>query len=205
MTKPDAFPAPPRVAASAAGAPAGSARYRGETVVPGSARYRGETVVPGSARYRGETVVPGSARYRGETVVPGSGSGGLLVLEEALSFWGGYDAQGGTIVEQRHPQFGTALKGRFLLMARAKGSSSSSSVLAEAIRNGTGPAAIVMQDRDLIVALGCIVASELYGIDIPIAVVDTHTWQALAALPAGAPLRLDAGDARCEITGTPFP
>ena len=164
-------------------------------------------------------IAPGAWPYAGQTIVPGSARGTLLVLQEPLSFWGGYDAQAGRIIEARHPQFGAALKGSCLLMARAKGSSSSSSVLAEAIRNGTGPAGIVMRERDLIVALGCIVASELYGIDVPIAVVDDATWQALAALPAGTPLtlradvdlcRIGAGDAPAQAptqppTGTRFP
>jgi predicted aconitase with swiveling domain len=142
---------------------------------------------------------PARAVWAGATVVPGVGAGPLLALDEPLSFWGGYDAQASAIVEQRHPQFGASLRGRTLLMARAKGSSSSSSVLAEAIRNGTGPAAIVMRERDLIVALGCIVASELYGIDVPIAMVDEPCWGALMALPAGTPLRLDAGPEQCAI------
>lgn len=146
-----------------------------------------------------ESITSGLWAYSGITVVPGSGHGKLLALQEPLSFWGGYDAQAGRIIEARHPQFGAALKGTCLLMARAKGSSSSSSVLAEAIRNGTGPAAIVMRERDLIVALGCIVASELYGIDVPIAVVDDATWQVLAGLPAGTPLRLQADAGLCRI------
>jgi predicted aconitase with swiveling domain len=140
-----------------------------------------------------------AARYRADTVVPGSGAGGLLVLDAPLSFWGGYDAEAGVIVESRHPQHGMSVKGRTMFMARAKGSSSSSSVLAEAIRNGTGPSAIVMRERDLIVALGCIVASELYGIDVPIAVVEPAAWDALLALPSGTPLRVEAGPERGEI------
>nr|WP_256988638.1 DUF126 domain-containing protein [Bordetella genomosp. 9] len=127
----------------------------------------------------------------------------MLALQEPLSFWGGYDAQAGTIIEARHPQFGASLRGSCLLMARAKGSSSSSSVLAEAIRNGTGPAAIIMRERDLIVALGCIVASELYGIEVPIAVVDDASWQALTALPAGTPVRVQAEAGRCTIGAGP--
>jgi predicted aconitase with swiveling domain len=51
------------------------------------------------------------------------------VFIEPLSFWGGYDTGTGTIVEQSHPAFGQSLAGVILLMARAKGSSSSSSVL----------------------------------------------------------------------------
>ncbi|WP_201258595.1 aconitase X swivel domain-containing protein [Bordetella sp. H567] len=170
---------------------------------PGGATGAGVAAARGVARAAAGPV--SSASCSGIAIVPGIGAGGLLVLDEPLSFWGGYDAQAGTIVEPRHPQFGLALRGTFLLMARAKGSSSSSSVLAEAIRNGTGPAAIVMRERDLIVALGCIVASELYGVDVPIAVVDEAGWQALAALPPGTPLRLEAGEARCDITAGTLP
>ncbi|MBL8344788.1 MAG: DUF126 domain-containing protein [Rubrivivax sp.] len=125
-----------------------------------------------------------------QAIVTGRGHGTPLRLSEPLSFWGGYDAQQGHIVEAGHPQHGARLAGRVMLMERAKGSSSSSSVLAEAIRNGTGPAAIVMRERDLIVGLGCIVASELYGQHVPVVVVDETAWQAL----------LDLGDAEpCEL------
>ncbi|ARP90573.1 aconitase subunit 2 [Bordetella genomosp. 9] len=145
-------------------------------------------------------MTPDSARaLSAQTIVPGAGGGPVLALAEPLSFWGGYDAAAGIIIEPRHPQCGQGLAGRVLLMARAKGSSSSSSVLAEAIRNGTGPAAIVMRDRDLIVALGCIVAGELYGIDVPIALADGAAWRTLSALPAGTPLQVQAGAHGCRI------
>lgn len=110
-------------------------------------------------------------------IVGGEGHGEPLLLTEALSFWGGYDAVQGCVVESGHPQCGARLGGRVMLMERAKGSSSSSSVLAEAIRNCTGPAALVMRERDLIVGLGCIVASELYGLHVPVVVVCESTWQ----------------------------
>jgi uncharacterized protein len=116
------------------------------------------------------------ACWRAAAVVTGLGSGQALLLEQPLSFWGGYDAARGCIVEARHPQHGENLAGRVMLMAAAKGSSSSSSVLAEAIRNGTGPTAIVMRERDLIVGLGCIVASELYGCHVPVVVVSEDDW-----------------------------
>jgi hypothetical protein len=119
-------------------------------------------------------------------VVAGHGQGRPLLLEEPLSFWGGYDAAAGRVVEAGHPQYGQSLEGRVMLMARAKGSSSSSSVLAEAIRNGTGPAAIVMRERDLIVGLGCIAASELYGLQVPVVVVDGAVWEEMLAQVSGA-------------------
>lgn len=140
-------------------------------------------------------------------IVAGKGHGMPLLLTEALSFWGGYDSTQGCVVESGHPQCGARLGERVMLMERAKGSSSSSSVLAEAIRNGTGPAAIVMRERDLIVGLGCIVASELYGLHVPVVVVCEATWQGLVALCSAdtCELRIDAalpGD--CLIRISPY-
>ncbi|KAB7597335.1 aconitase X swivel domain-containing protein [Verminephrobacter eiseniae] len=137
--------------------------------------------------------------YRATPVVAGTGQGRALLLGAPLSFWGGYDAQAGRIVEPGHPQQGMSLAGRVLLMAHAKGSSSSSSVLAEAIRQRTGPAAIVMCSRDLIIGVGCIVASELYGRHVPIAAVDEATWLALSRLPDGLRLRVEVDDERGSI------
>lgn len=145
------------------------------------------------------------AHWPAHAIVTGQGRGAPLLLAEPLSFWGGYDAQQGHIVEAGHPQHGARLAGRVMLMERAKGSSSSSSVLAEAIRNGTGPAAIVMRERDLIVGLGCIVASELYGHHVPVVVVDEPTWRALADLGSAGPceLRIDATEpGHCLIRTT---
>ena len=81
-----------------------------------------------------------------------------------------------------------------MLMERSKGSSSSSSVLAEAIRNGTGPAAIIMRERDLIIGLGCIVASELYQKHVPVAIVSAAVWASLSKLILNHPgfLAIDA-------------
>lgn len=153
-----------------------------------------------------ETDVTGKS-WPAQAIVAGQGCGTPLLLAEPLSFWGGYDAAQGCVVESGHPQCGALLAGRVMLMERAKGSSSSSSVLAEAIRNGTGPAAIVMRERDLIVGLGCIVASELYGLHVPVVVVCASTWQELEGLCSAAlcELHIDAtepGD--CLIRVSPY-
>jgi predicted aconitase with swiveling domain len=47
-------------------------------------------------------------------------------------------------------------------------------VLAEAVRAGTAPAAIVLRDPDPIVALGAIVARELYGTQVPVVVAEAE-------------------------------
>jgi len=114
-------------------------------------------------------------------LVAGEASGLVLALDEPLSFWGGFESESGTIIDQAHPQVGESLAGRVVTMAVGRGSSSASTVLAEAIRLGTSPAALIMREPDEIVNLGAIVADELYGITMPILIVDAETFAAVAA------------------------
>ncbi len=107
----------------------------------------------------------------GRQLAPGAARGTALVLAEPLSLWGGMDPATGLVSEPRHPQAGASLAGRVVVMSSARGSSSSASVLAEAIRAGTAPAAIVMGEVDLILALGAAVGEELYGVQVPIVVL----------------------------------
>lgn len=104
-------------------------------------------------------------------LVSGSARGEALVLEEPLSFWGGVDPSTGRITDRRHPQHGALITGQVLVMPFGRGSSSSSSVLAETIRVGTGPAAIVLSDPDPILPVGALVAQELYRQTVPIVVI----------------------------------
>lgn len=105
---------------------------------------------------------------------PSSGpvEGVVLHLDEPLSFWGGLDAATGEVIDRHHPQSGQSVAGRVLVMHSGRGSSSGSSVLLEAVRCGTAPAAIVMVEPDAIVALGAIVADELYGWPLPVVLVN---------------------------------
>ncbi len=120
-------------------------------------------------------------------LVSGEATGKALVLEEPLSFWGGLDPATGRLVGPRHPQRGALLTGRVLVMPSGRGSSSSSSVLAEAIRLGTAPAAIVLAEPDQIVALGAIVARELYGLVVPVLTIGPDAY---AAIEDGTVLRI---------------
>jgi predicted aconitase with swiveling domain len=123
----------------------------------------------------------------GRVLVAGEATGNALVLEEPLSFWGGLDPTTGRLVDPHHPQRGALLTGRILVMPAGRGSSSSSSVLAEAIRLGTASAAIVLGEPDPIVAIGAIVARELYGVALP--VVSTGP-AAIAGIRTGLSMRV---------------
>ena len=118
----------------------------------------------------------------GRVLAPGSASGEALVLDEPLSFWGGLDAGAGRIVDRRHPQLGEVVAGRILVMPSGRGSSSSSSVLAEALLRRTGPLGIVLQHPDPIVVLGVVVAEELYGAGIPVVVLEPADYRAIRVL-----------------------
>ena len=105
---------------------------------------------------------------RGRVLAHGSAEGTALVLREPLSLWGGVDPATGIIIDARHPQRGTSIAGRVLVMPAVRGSSSSSSVLAETVRAGCAPVAILLGEVDLILAVGAAVAEELYGQRIPV-------------------------------------
>ena len=95
-------------------------------------------------------------------IVPGFAEGPCLVLGEPLSWWGGIDPRDGTIIDRHHPQHGLQTSGRVLVLPGGRGSSGGSGVLAESIRLGTAPAALVLGNIDPILAVGVIVGAELY-------------------------------------------
>jgi predicted aconitase with swiveling domain len=114
------------------------------------------------------------------TLSSGATSGAPLRLDEPLSFWGGLDPTTGLIIDRHHPQHGENVAGRVLMMAAGRGSSSGSASLAEAIRLGVGPAAILMLQRDPIVIVGAMVAAELYGRECPVLLASVEAWDRLA-------------------------
>jgi uncharacterized protein len=138
-------------------------------------------------------------RFDAVTLVPGAAAGAPLRLDEPLSFWGGLDPAHGTIIDRRHPQWSANVAGRVLMMPAGRGSSGGSASLAEALRLGAGPAAILLLERDAIVIVGAIVAAELYGRECPVALASKGDWEALAAAarlvvraePGGAAISLE--------------
>ena len=135
-------------------------------------------------------------RLTGSTLVPGQARGDVFLLREPLSFWGGLDAPSGRIIDRWHPQHGDVVSGRILAMKAGRGSSSGSSVLAEAIRLGTGPVGIVLLTRDAIVTVGAMIAAELYAKHCPVVLAGADDWPLIASAEI---LSLDAGPAAAHI------
>ena len=116
---------------------------------------------------------------RGTPIVAGAATGRALVSAEPLSFWGGYDAATGEIIDRRHPLSGIVAAGRILAVPLTRGSSTTTAVLLEAIRARTAPAAILTTGVDSFLALASIVADEMFGRPIPIVALDAAGFTAL--------------------------
>jgi predicted aconitase with swiveling domain len=112
-------------------------------------------------------------------LVSGTTSGTVLKLAEPLSLWGGLEPTTGEITDRRHPQSGMIVTGRILVMPSGRGSSSASSILLEAVRLHTAPAAIITAEVDGILALGAVVARELYSVSLPLLVVSADDYTKL--------------------------
>lgn len=136
----------------------------------------------------------------GDGAVPqtgGVGAGSPLALAP-LSFWGGVGPTG-RVVDRHHPALGAELAGRVLVMECSRGSSSSASVLAELIRVGAAPAAIVLARADPIIALGSIVAAELYDLRMPVVTLAAR-WHARVASAGYVVVRADPQTGEARVT-----
>jgi len=109
------------------------------------------------------------------------------------------DPATGTIIDAHHPQRGAVVAGRILVIPGGRGSSSSSSVLAEAVRVGSAPAAILVREPDAILVIGALVARELYGRTCPVVALDAA---AHAQIAEGERLLVGA-DGRISRPGRP--
>lgn len=107
----------------------------------------------------------------GRPVVAGSAEGLALVSREPLSLWGGLSPHTGEIIDRRHELSGAVAAGRIFVFPQGKGSSTSSATLLESIKASVAPAAIINLRVDSILALGSIVADELYHRALPIVVL----------------------------------
>ena len=68
---------------------------------------------------------------------------------------------------------------RVVVLERGRGSSSSSSILLEAVRQRTAPRAFLLLETDGILALGAVVAREMYGRYPPVLVLESADFDRL--------------------------
>jgi uncharacterized protein len=117
----------------------------------------------------------------GRTLASGVATGAVMTIEP-LSFWGGLDWQDGRIIDVHHPACGETIAGRVLVMTHGRGSSSAAAVMAEVVRRGTGPVALIVRSADVILVCGALAAAELYGVHCPVVEVAADAFGRVAAL-----------------------
>ena len=129
---------------------------------------------------------------------PGTAEGEVLLLTEPVSFWGGVDHHG-EIIDVHHAQHKAKMTNKILVMPSGRGSSSATAVLAELIRTGDGPLAIIMLQCDTILVIGALVSAEIYGISMPIVELDQEQYDQLSD---GMRVSVDADGERQVATVT---
>ena len=129
-----------------------------------------------------------TTKFEGRKISPGEVTGEALVTNQGLSFYGGVDPETGVVVEKDHQLEGQSITGKILVFPRGKGSTVGSYILYQLAKTGKGPVAIINQETETIVAVGCII-SDIPAIDqIPIEKIKT-----------GQKLRVDATNGLVEL------
>ena len=123
-------------------------------------------------------------------LVAGEATAEIAASRQMLSFWGGVDPATGTVIDRRHSLCGESIANRVVVLPKGKGSSTGSYVLLDAWVAGTGPAGIVLNQVDEIIALGAVVHEQFNGRAVPVLVLDDESFE--KALEArSAELKLD--------------
>lgn len=96
---------------------------------------------------------------RGQKIVDGVVEGEALVSKEPISFIGGLDPLTGIVTEPGHQLEGRCIAGKILVYPTGKGSTGGSYRIYEMAYRKTAPAAIILENRESVVVLGCIMGN----------------------------------------------
>lgn len=121
-------------------------------------------------------------------LIPGCAVGPALVLDEPLSFWGGFNPLNGEIIDVHHPQYRQRVGARILCIPQSKGSAGTPGGIAETLRNGSGPLAFVLAEPDVNISVGTLVANRLYDLEIPVLEI---SLAAMAQIQSGDRVTID--------------
>ena len=95
---------------------------------------------------------------KARTISPGNASGEALVSNEPIGFYGGVDPETGIVIEKGHELEGECITDCILVFPCGKGSTVGSYVIYGLHKNSVGPAAIINEETETIVATGAILA-----------------------------------------------
>jgi predicted aconitase with swiveling domain len=131
---------------------------------------------------------PATIDIEARVLIPGHATGPALVLDDTLSFWGGFEPSNGEIIDVHHPQFGQLVGGSVLFIPQSRGSAGTPGGIAETLRNGCGPLAFVLGEPDVNISVGTLVANRLYELEIPVLEI---SLAAMAQIRSGDSVTID--------------
>jgi predicted aconitase with swiveling domain len=114
-------------------------------------------------------------------LIAGCASGSALVLDDTLSFWGGFNPDNGEIIDVHHPQYQQLVGDRILCISESRGSAGTPGGIAETLRNGSGPAAFILGERDVNISVGTLVANRLYDLEVPVLEVSPSEMEQISS------------------------
>jgi len=137
-----------------------------------------------------------------QIIVAASVRGKILLCDEGLSFWGGVDAETGTIVDAHHPQHGLSLAGRVVMMPTSRGSCTGSGVLLGLALADRAPAALVFHEAEDILTLGALISGRMFDRNVAVLRLSEKEYAALAGKPEAeiTGTHLVAGDLRLPLS-----
>ena len=103
-------------------------------------------------------------KLKGRKIYKGIAEGEAIVTKDGISFYGGVDPDTGKVVEVGHELEGQSITGKILVFPSGKGSTVGSYTMYRMKKNNAAPAAIVNEQIDTIIAVGCII-SEIPCVD----------------------------------------
>lgn len=118
-------------------------------------------------------------RIDARVLIAGKAQGTVMILDDTLSFWGGFNPANGEIIDVHHPQYQQRVAGKILCIPQSRGSAGTPGGIAETLRNGSGPLAFVLAQADVNIGVGTLVANRLYDLEIPVLEVSLSTLREL--------------------------
>ncbi len=103
-------------------------------------------------------------KLEGRKIYKGIAEAEAIVTKDGISFYGGVDPDTGMVVEVGHDLEGQSITGKVLVFPTGKGSTVGSYTMYRMKKNNMAPAAIVNEEIDTIIAVGCII-SEIPCVD----------------------------------------
>ncbi len=103
-------------------------------------------------------------KLKGRKIYKGIAEAEAIVTKDGISFYGGIDPDTGMVVEVGHDLEGQSITGKVLVFPTGKGSTVGSYTMYRMKKNNMAPVAIVNEEIDTIIAVGCII-SEIPCVD----------------------------------------